>query len=92
MSWWPCDGRECKLGWGYNESLAQLILVKGEPRSTTSEAVNQWEYFVYPLSSTILPCWVSLSFIHYFCMNISDQNKSLSGTELQKSPRFSNSF
>ena len=64
MSWWPCDGRECKLGWGWNESSFRLIPVEGEPRNATSEAVNQCEYYVFPLSSTILPCWVSFLFIH----------------------------
>ena len=63
MSWWSCVGRECKLGWGYNKSLNRLIPIKGEPRNITSKAVNEWGYFVGPLSSTVLFPWVSLLFI-----------------------------
>ena len=59
-----CIGRECKLGWGYNESLNRLIPVEGKPRNVISEAVNQWEYSVVNLSSTDLICWVNLLFIH----------------------------
>ena len=82
MSWQLCDGRECKLGWGYNKSLDRLIPVEEEPRNITSDAVKQWWYFTDPLSSTDLVCWVSL-FIHsLFSMSISAQNKFLSGTKL----------
>ena len=36
MSWRGCNGRECKLGWGWNESLNRLISVEGEPHNLTS--------------------------------------------------------
>ena len=64
MSWWPCDGRECKLGWGWNQSLFQLIPVQGEPLNVTSEAVNQWGYCVWDFASDDLLCWASFLFIH----------------------------
>ena len=59
MSWWGCYGRECKLGWGWNESLNRLISVEREPRNITSGALNKWEYFFYNYSSTVLVHWVS---------------------------------
>ena len=64
MNWWPCDGCECKLGWGWNESMARLIPVEGRPRNITSKALNQSVYSVYSLSSTVLICWVSFLLIH----------------------------
>ena len=64
MSWWWCNGRECKLGWGYNKSLDRLIPVEGEPRNVISQAVNQWQYFILNLSSTALIHWVSFLLIH----------------------------
>ena len=63
MSWY-CYGRECKLGWGYNDPLDLLIPVQGEPLNVTSEAVNRWGYWVYPLLSNILFCWASFLFIY----------------------------
>ena len=64
MSWAACVGREFKLGWGWNQSLDLLIPVQGEPLNVTSEAVNQWEYWVYNLASDCLVRWVVFLFIH----------------------------
>ena len=47
-----CWGRECKLGWGYNQSLDLLIPVEEEAPLIISESVNQWGYEVCNLSST----------------------------------------
>ena len=41
-----CIGRECRLGWGYNESTGKLIPIDGEPLNVQSEVVNKWEYKV----------------------------------------------
>ena len=64
MSWGACYGRECKLGWGYNDPLDLLIPVQGESLNVASEPVNQWWYWVYPLSSDRLVHWVGFLFIH----------------------------
>ena len=64
MSWWPCYGRKCKLGWGWNESLHQLIPAKGRSLDITSETLNTCEYRVYNLSSDHLVCWASFLFIN----------------------------
>ena len=51
-------GRECKLGWGYNEDLRTLITVEGESK-VTPETKNQWWYHVWNISSTDIEYWVS---------------------------------
>ena len=63
MDWNPCYGRECKLGWGWNESLDILIPVEENPRNVTSEVVNQRQYSVDYFLSNHLVCWASFSFI-----------------------------
>ena len=58
-------GRECKLGWGYNEYLNLLISVQGEPPNAKSEVLNSW-YYSTPstVSSTDIERSVSFSFAH----------------------------
>ena len=60
LSWtW---GRECKLGWGWNQDLDVLIPVQGEPPNITSEVKNEWDYSTWNVSSTDIECWVSVLF------------------------------
>jgi len=61
MSWELCSGRECKLTWGWNQSLNLLIPVQGQPLHVTSEPVNQWLYWVWDFASDDLLCWPYLS-------------------------------
>ena len=82
MGWWLCNGRECKLGWGYNNSLDQLIPIEEEPLNVTSHTVNQWEYWVFSFSSNIVVYWVSFYSLVKFSINVLAILKSLSGTEL----------
>ena len=84
MSWTTSDGRECKLGWGYNKSLDQLIPVERDTINVKSEAVNQWNYWVYNLTSDRPICWASLFPMTKSNVSILELCKSFSGTELQK--------
>ena len=86
MNWCPCYGRECKLGWGWNQSLDLLIPVQGQPLNVTSEAADLQVYCAFNLSSDILLYWASFLFIIKFSMNILVPYKFLSGTELQTVP------
>jgi len=61
MSWWACNGRECKLGWGWNQSLSKLIPVEDTPVNATSKTMHNWNCCVYLLSSDILHCWKTIS-------------------------------
>ena len=62
MVWKDCGGRECKVGWGYNEHLDVLISV--EPNSPVkSTTKNDWQYFIYDVSATSVPYFVSFSLI-----------------------------
>ena len=57
----PCTwGRECKLGWGYNESLERLIPVEVEASDIKSETCNLWKCSVRSSSSTNIRYWVRL--------------------------------
>ena len=47
MEEYCCIGRECKLGWGYNESTGQLVPINGEPLNVESEVLNEWGYTVH---------------------------------------------
>ena len=64
MGWWDCDGRECRLAWGYNQSLDLLIPVQRQPLNVTSEPVNRWWYEVWDFSSDNFLSWASFLFIH----------------------------
>ena len=48
-----CYGRECKLGWGYNEPMNRLVPVDEEPLNVTSEINNVFKHFDFqsPLTS-----------------------------------------
>ena len=60
---WDCWGRECKLGWGWNEHLDLLIPVLGQPPNVTSGDWNFWGYSApSTVSSTDIERWVSFSF------------------------------
>ena len=63
MNWEWCWGRECKLGWGYDESLGLLIPIEEDNPNVTSEVENKWHYDVSRSSSNDIPYWVSLSFV-----------------------------
>ena len=59
-----CRGRECKLGWGYNENFKIFISVQGKPPNVTSEDWNLWEYYLPKnLSSIDILYRVSLLFV-----------------------------
>ena len=62
MGWKHCLGRKCKSGWGYNESINQLISIKQKSPNIISETRNEWEYFVYDLSPNNIPYIVSFFF------------------------------
>ena len=66
MGWDWTWGRECKLGWGWNEDLDLLIPVKGKPPNVKSQGWNYWWDFCRPyiVSSTDIQCWVSFLFAH----------------------------
>ena len=55
-----CFGRECKVGWGYNESADQLTSFDSNLPITTSKADNCWWYYVFETMSDNVLCWVSL--------------------------------
>ena len=55
-------GRECKLGWGWNESWNYLIPVEGEPPNVTSASIKTWDRSAQLLSPTDIQCWVSFLF------------------------------
>ena len=57
-------GRDCKLGWGWNESLGLLIPIEGESCNVKSETQNRWGYNVSSLSSTDFPDWVRFLFLN----------------------------
>ena len=65
---WPIAswGRKCKLGWGYNRSLNQLIPVKGNPINVKTELMNSWGYFPFNSSSNTIVDWVCCAFVYYF--------------------------
>ena len=46
-----CHGRECKLGWGYNESLDLLIPVEDHISTVISEVKNESFYEANSISS-----------------------------------------
>ena len=56
-------GRECKLGWGYNESLDRLVPVEGKPNNIALNIDSEWRYYVYNLSSTNIVFSVSFLLI-----------------------------
>ena len=63
----PCTwGRECKLGWGYNESLERLIPVDVEVSDSKPETWSSWECSVRSASSTYVRYWVSFWFLDQF--------------------------
>ena len=57
-------GRECQLGWGWNEDLNLLIPVQGKPPGVASQVKNTWNYSNWPstMSSTHIECSVSFLF------------------------------
>lgn len=57
MSW--SYGRQCHLGWGFNESFNQLIPVERDIYDCISEEVNKSVYTINDMSSTVIPYWVS---------------------------------
>ena len=52
-------GSDCKLGWGYNNSLDLLIPIEGNPLSLAAEDMNDWEYSIHKLSYNTIVYWVS---------------------------------
>ena len=50
-----CCGRECKLGWGWDESTNRLIPVEGNPSDFKTNDKNEWMYDCYLSSSDIQP-------------------------------------
>ena len=58
MSLW---GRECKPGWGYNDSLDLLVPVEGEPSNVTAKDWNEWIYGAQSLSTNNI--YYSVSFL-----------------------------
>ena len=65
-----CYGRECKLGWGYNQVFDQLIPVKGEPNVTLNIANKPW-CNVYNLTSADVEYRVSIFLMVGFIVEIS---------------------
>ena len=61
-----CFERECKLGWGYNQSLDLLIPIEGKPPGIKLEEKNEWDYLRRScnLSSTKIYDSVSFLFFH----------------------------
>ena len=57
-----CWGRECKLGWGYNENFKILIPIQENPPNVTSGVRNIWGYDPKNLSSIDISYEVSLLF------------------------------
>ena len=58
-------GRECKLGWGWNESLEVFVPVQGGFPNVTSETKNEWVYYIpKKLLSADIGYQVSLFSIH----------------------------
>ena len=72
-----CLGRDCKLGWRYNEALNLLIPTKEAYQDNKSKVNNKWEYFVYSLSKDNIPHSVGFYVINKSTMNVSDIHKSL---------------
>ena len=55
-----CWGRECKLGWGYNEDMSLFIPVEEEPPDVISETGDDWgNCSPSAFSLTDIPYWVS---------------------------------
>ena len=52
-------GRQCELGWGYNQALDLLIEVDETVNNSRLEKWNLWKYAVYSLSSDNVDNWVS---------------------------------
>ena len=93
MSWIDCYSRECKLGWGYNESLNLLIPVEGQPVNVKSELQSDCWYGVVGFSSGFPTYYVGfLNSLNKSNMNILEMDQPLSGAEMQKKTRFSNYF
>ena len=64
MVWKDCGGRECRAGWGYNESLDLPIDFKEGSANIKKFNKIDWQYFVYNLSANSIPYLVSFLSIH----------------------------